>query len=136
MLDEFEVKFNSITHWSSVTLRKSGPAIRYMFTTAKQRSRPRYRAEQGTIVALSTSHTHEGHVTCLSIILENTAGIGRKSGKTITEMSWHCGELDEIRNSDNNRRVVGFCLLKKIVSSRICVFRHLSFAVCNNKVNS
>jgi len=52
------------------------------------------------------THTHEGHVTCPSIILENTAGIGRKSRKTITEVSWHCGELDEIRNSDNNRRVV------------------------------
>lgn len=69
------------------------------------RSRPRYRAERRTIVALSTSHTRRPCVTCsLSIILENAARIGRKSGKTITEVTRRALYRARIRASDNSRR--------------------------------
>lgn len=76
---------------TSVEKRASNSQYIGIVHNKQAKSRPRYRAEQRTIVALSTSHTHT-HTKAvkaysLSIILENAARIGRKSGKTITEAS-------------------------------------------------
>jgi len=87
-------------------VRKSGPAIRYTFTTANEKQTPVSSWTKNNRCTIYVTHTKA--ITCsLSIILENAAGIGRKSGKTITEVPGHCGGLVEIRSSDNNRRVVG-----------------------------